>query len=140
MKNRRLLIIILGIILLTGCPEDILELNMEIRIVNNSSEDIVWLGLTDYILSDTSKLVEKYPWRYIEDHIISSGSMIIDEFNSDNMKYLLNEGWLIYYLFSYDTILTVPWDRIRDENIVLKKVYFETWEDLEAYNFTITYP
>ena len=140
MRLVKLGFLILSLVMLCGCPEYIPELDMGINIVNNSREDIVWLGLDDQILNDTSKLVEKYPWRDIEDYVISSGNMITDDFNSDNMKYLLNEGWIMIFLFSYDSIMTIPWDRIRDENIFLKKVYFETWEDMEACNFTITYP
>ena len=43
------------------------------------------------------------------------------------------------FLFSKDTIDQVPWDRIRDEYLILRR-YDLTLEDLEAMNWTIEYP
>jgi hypothetical protein len=45
-----------------------------------------------------------------------------------------------YYLFNLDSIRTIPWERIRDERIILKEVIFHSWEEMEDCNFTITYP
>ncbi|MCB9292373.1 MAG: hypothetical protein H6559_04465 [Lewinellaceae bacterium] len=43
------------------------------------------------------------------------------------------------YLFSRDTIGQVPWQRIRDEYLVLRR-YDLTLEDLEALDWTVEYP
>lgn len=134
---------ILGIALIitfSACPEEAPIIDSFIEIENNSDQDIVWLCLGNTVLSDTANLSEEIPWSNFYNNIISVGETYKDEFNSDNIKYYLNKGWLMYYLFSYDSLTTISWNRIRDENIILKKVYFETWIDMEACNYRITYP
>ncbi|NOQ27307.1 MAG: hypothetical protein GQ564_18250 [Bacteroidales bacterium] len=133
----------IGIILLislTGCPEEFPENDSAIELINNSDEDIIWCGYDHLIISDTSQLNGSFPWREVENDKIVKSASYSYEFYSGNMKDLLNDGWLQFYFLNYDSVATIPWERIRDENIILKKVYFETWEDLEACNFTITYP
>ncbi|NOQ27308.1 MAG: hypothetical protein GQ564_18255 [Bacteroidales bacterium] len=141
---RNYLIFFISIILLislTGCPDEFPPDGAELTIINNSDEDIIWFNVDHIITSDTNYMVETLPWgNNIDNYIITKGNSFSDTFLLGNIKYLLEEGWMQYYLLNYDTVLTVPWERIRDENIILKKVYFETWEDLEACNFTITYP
>ena len=112
-----------------------------IMLINNSDEDIVWYGTSHRLTSDTSMVYESTPWGgEIENYKIIKGTSYSYGINSSSIKNLLDEGWTQFYYFNYDSVLTIPWERIRDENIILKKVYFETWEDLEACDFTITYP
>lgn len=131
---------ILIITLFTGCPEELPEVDKFIILINNSDEDIVWYGINNFVTSDTSNVNESFPWRDVEDYKIAKGDTFYYGINVDSFRDLIDDGWEQYYFLNYDTVLTVPWERIRDENIILKKVYFETWEDLEACNFTITYP
>ncbi|MDA3952622.1 MAG: hypothetical protein PF485_03180 [Bacteroidales bacterium] len=140
---KKYIIYIVSVILLfslTGCPEELPEHDEAIVLLNNSEEDIVWYFINHHVSSDTTQLVESTPWRDIETKKILIGTSYFYEIYSGSIKDLLNEGFLQFYFLNYDTVLTVPWEQIREENIILKKVYFETWEDLEACNFTITYP
>jgi len=136
----KFIIVLILLISLTGCPEEFPELDTAIEIINNSEEDIIWFKSSDFTTSDTSKLIENFPWREIKDYRIEKGTAHLHEFNLILTKENLDEGYFQYFLLSYDTVQLVPWSRIRSENIILKKVYFETWEDMEACNFTITYP
>jgi hypothetical protein len=61
-------------------------------------------------------------------------------FNSEGIQTTLQKGWIKYWLFNYDSIRTIPWQRICEERIILKEVQFDTWEDFERCNFEITYP
>jgi hypothetical protein len=132
---------VIMLISLTGCPEEFPENDGFIEFVNNSEEDIVRYGVDHRIQSDTTYQIVLFPWGDdVESYKIAKGTSYLYEIYSGSIKDLLNEGFLQYYFLNYDTVLTVPWERIRDENIILKKVYFETWEDLEECNFTITYP
>ncbi|MFC2096280.1 hypothetical protein ACFLQ3_01105 [Bacteroidota bacterium] len=132
---------ILIVITIMGCPEELPENDEYIALINNSEEDIVRHTLNHKISNDTSILIELFPWgNDIEKYKIPSKTTYYYGINSESIQYLLNEGWMQFYFLNYDTVLTAPWERIREENIILKKVYFETWEDLEACNFTITYP
>ncbi|NOQ27915.1 MAG: hypothetical protein GQ564_21340 [Bacteroidales bacterium] len=129
------------LISLTACPENFPDDDGTIELINNSDEVIIWYHISHTFLSDTSKLSEFYPWGdEIENYKIAKGTSFLYDIYSGSIKDLLNQGFLQYYFLNYDTVLNVPWERIRDENIILKKVYFEIWEDLEECNFTITYP
>lgn len=139
-KILKLFISIISIISLTGCPEDFPENDAAIELINNSDEVIVWYHISHVFSSDTSKLSESFPWGDVEKKKIEKGTSYSYEIYSGSVKDLLKEGYLQFYFLNYDSVTTIPWERIRDENIILKKVYFETWEDLEACNFTITYP
>lgn len=139
-KYIKYLVSIILLISLTGCPESFPEDDGTIELINNSDEDIVWLFIGHFITSDTSRLFESYTWGELEDSKIAKKTTYSYSIYTVSIKEVLDEGFLQFYFLNYDTVLTVPWERIRDENIILKKVYFETWEDLEACNFTITYP
>ncbi|MDR1172670.1 MAG: hypothetical protein LBL24_09475 [Bacteroidales bacterium] len=52
----------------------------------------------------------------------------------------MEKGWIKYWLFNYDSVNTIPWERICAERIILKEVTFNTWEDYERCNFEIAYP
>jgi hypothetical protein len=75
-----------------------------------------------------------------DDSTIPPNLFLLDEFITSNVKRHLQKGAITYYLFSLDSVRTIPWERIRDERIILKEVVFHTWEEMEACNFTITYP
>jgi len=127
-------------VLLCNCHDGYVEHDGFIEIYNNSEQDIVWLQRSYSTANDTATLSESTPWRNMESYVITSGDSYVQDFNISNFQYILKEGWFQYYLFNYDSLINITWERIRDENIILKKVYFETWEDMEACNFTITYP
>jgi len=46
---------------------------------------------------------------------------------------------MMLFIFSRDTIDQVPWPRIRDEYLVLRR-YDLTLEDLETMDWTVKYP
>ncbi|NOQ27299.1 MAG: hypothetical protein GQ564_18210 [Bacteroidales bacterium] len=140
MRLIKLGILIFSMFFLCSCPEGFVEKDGTIFLINNSDEDIVWYRYSHVSNSDTAYIPESFPWREADTKLIEKGTFYTDYINMENTNELLDEGFLKYYFLNYDTVLTAPWERIRDENIILKKVYFETWEDLEACNFTITYP
>jgi hypothetical protein len=80
------------------------------------------------------------PWQDLEESLIPSGKNYSEQFFIYTVQYYLERGWRKYYLFNYDSVATIPWSRIRDERIILKEVTFHSWEEMEACNFTITYP
>ncbi|NOQ27303.1 MAG: hypothetical protein GQ564_18230 [Bacteroidales bacterium] len=139
MKLIKLGILIFSVFLISSCDE-FPDHDAFIEIINNSNEDIVWIQLSNVTVNDTLTLTESLPWSNINEKIIPSGTEIKHDFIASNVQKRLSTGWFVYYLFSYDSLMTIPWERIRDEHIVLKQVYFETWEDMEACDFTITYP
>lgn len=47
---------------------------------------------------------------------------------------------LFYYFFNYDSINTLPWSKIREKNIIMKRVIIDTKQDFEKCNFEIVYP
>lgn len=127
-------------LLLTACPEPLPEKDTSLKIVNNSEEDILWLfGFEQdgewYEISSINPWIEKF-----DIYRILRGKTYVDSFNSDGVQFNLRKGWIKYYLFNYDSISTIPWQRICDERIILKEVVFNSWEDYERCNFEITYP
>ena len=126
-------------IFLTACPETVIVRDVAVSITNNSKEDIIWLFRLE--TSGDINAIFKNPWGEEYDFsTIHKGCTFVDKWSSDNIKYYLDRGWIKYYLFNYDSIKSISWQRICDERIILKEVRFDTWEDFEKCNFEITYP
>jgi hypothetical protein len=123
--------------ILTGCPEEIPERDGNITIVNNSQEIIVWATYSNYI-GDINPT--EYYWGDNIKNVVMPDHSEAEEFHSNSIKSLLQNGWMKYYLFNFDSVRTISWQRICDERIILKEVTFRSWREMEACNFTITYP
>jgi hypothetical protein len=131
--------IIAMFLLITGCPETLDGPDGAVKIINNSKEKIVWCSFsggrdikdcTDFYWGDSG----------IYDNIILPDSIGYEYFSSYAVQLLFEKGSQKYYLLNYDSVRTISWERIRDERILLKEITFNTWEDMEACDFTITYP
>jgi len=136
---RNLFIICQIVFLLISCGEPLPKNDTFLKIFNNSDEDIFWF----FSFERTGIWYDRISinsWLEYDDYIILKGESYIDEFNSDAMKNNLRQGWYKYYLFNYDSIKTIPWERICSERIILKEVTFNSWDDFERCNFEIVYP
>lgn len=140
LKNtlKAIFIFTVSILCLTACPEEIIDYDMEVRIINNSEEDIIWYSYSS-MPKDTT-LMDNFPWYKSQDILINSGSSDVEQTETELLQSVLVNGYKRYYIFNYDSVSTIPWERIRDEYIVAKRVDFASWEKLEECNFTITYP
>jgi hypothetical protein len=129
------LMLIAVITIMTGC-EPLPEIDASVRIINRSNEDIIW---TRYYGSD---MPSSYPWGdKTNEDVILKDSIGYHYFVLDAVKTNINNTRSMkYYIWTYDSVKTIPWQRICDEHIVLKVVIFNSWEDMGASNFTITYP
>ena len=133
--------LIIGLVILIffcGCPDK--RWDGEMIIENNSNDSIIY-GC--FISKDLNEINEIY-WgnNYnTSKRIIPPNSFAIDEFNIATEKSAnFDKHPRRYYLFNLDSVRTIPWERIRDERIILKEVIFNSWEEMEACDFTITYP
>jgi hypothetical protein len=119
------------LVLFCGCPEK--QWDGEIIIENISNDTIIYaFYFQEYELENTKEIYWGNNYNTSK-KIISPNSYGIHEFN-------MGVGPNKYYLFNLDSVRTIPWERIRDERIILKEVIFNSWEEMEACNFTITYP
>jgi hypothetical protein len=138
-KIKKIFIGLIIMMLFSGCPYDPeWELDGGIIIENNSNETIIYGCLMSRDLKD----IEKNYWggQYGK-YTVFPNSLAKYEFNIAREKAADFERLpRRYYLFNLDSVKTIPWERIRDEQIILKKVIFNSWEEMEACNFTITYP
>lgn len=135
-------------LLLMGCPEELPEHDLTIQIKNNTNETIVFfapiapVGKTNEAFDTT--LTEVFPWgdasSIANENIVKPNSIGLETHFTYHMQDVLNQGFMHYYIFNYDSLISIPWERIRDEYIVAKRVDFDTWEELEAADFTVTYP
>jgi len=140
MKLIKSLIICCCLILLFGCPDKDLKDDSVITLINNSSENVVFYEEYKQIV-DTSLAISSY---YPTNPQIVAASIMSGNSIQNNGPYIelfsgLNDKVLMIYLFSRDTLEQVPWRRIRDEYLVLRR-YDLTLEDLEAMNWLIEYP
>lgn len=134
---------------LTSCPDDS-ERDLTLYFVNNSEEKLVFfqevkaIGRTSSIFDTT--LWEDFPWGDIQslekdtNWVVNSYTTGFRNYYPDHLQDALNRGYIHTFIFNYDSLVTIPWERIRDEYIVAKRVDFDTWEELEAADFTVTYP
>lgn len=136
----KLIFFILPIFLLIKCPGQDDPVDSTLFIVNNSQEDIIY-QIEFNAPTDTSLFTFSFPLlpENTEHRIIPSSSEV--SLSEGFIKFLTDkpEEVLMLYLFSRDTIEQVPWERIRDEYLVLRR-YDLTLEDLEALDWTVEYP
>jgi hypothetical protein len=111
-------------------------------IKNNSSNKIVIAR--DYRLKgDTS--IAKYPFDYDTFRGIYTYGLIrefdINRINDRWRKPLIESPDKVYmvFIFSYDSLSKLPWAKIRDNYMVLKR-YDLTLKELDSMNWTINYP
>jgi hypothetical protein len=114
------------------------ELDGSVRIINNSEEDIVWCTYSENSDLNPSEFYWENPIK--DKFIVQKDSIGIQYFNCDAVMYKLEKNERKYYLFNLDSIQTIPWERICNERIILKEVTFHSWAEMEACDFTITYP
>jgi hypothetical protein len=130
---------------MTGCPDEIPEDDTGVYIENKTGSKLVFFAphSEPNEVIDTA-LTSEFPWGNIDDinekNILQPNSIGFDPYYSGHLKTILEQGWIHYFIFNYDSITTISWERIRDEYIVAKRIDFDTWEDLEASDFKITYP
>ena len=120
------------VVFLCSCPEK--QFDGELIIKNNSNDTIIYA----YYISESFEKSKEIYWGNNYNNskkIIPPNGYVIDEFDINSPVLPI---W--YYLFNLDSIRTIPWERIRDERIILKEVIFNSLEDMEACDFTITYP
>ena len=136
---RKFVIICCVVVLFAACPETLPKDDTFLRMVNNSDEDIFWFfGFERF--NDWYEIQPPNPWLEYDKYIILRGETYVRGFNSGATKNNLQRGWIKYYLFNFDSVKAIPWERICAERIILKEVEFNSWEDFERCNFEITYP
>lgn len=116
---------------ITGCEEVV-----DIDFVNNTNFTLV----CDFDLREPSDtlLHEDTPWpNGIEktDCVIKPHSTHVSRFNKRSFTRLEETGLCrSFYFYNIDTIKNVSWEKIRTENIVIKKVHIYSFNDL-MYNY-----
>jgi len=138
----KLKIIFIGLIMLfflSSCPREF-PMDGGLKFENNSNETIIYAFC--FSKQDFDTIERNYWGGQYDRRTIFPNSYIIEEFNIGRRKQSFKENipQRCYYLFNLDSVKTISWKRIRDERIILKEVIFNSWEEMEACNFTITYP
>lgn len=142
------IILISSIVFLSSCINWLIEPEQKpdgkLKIVNKSDRIIRFSTTLKTTLNnnDTLLLVNKPLFNNynILKYIINPDTFVYDEFSIKAMKGLLENDVQMYYLFDKDTLEMYTWEEIARDYKVLKRVDFDTWEDMEKCNFTITYP
>jgi hypothetical protein len=142
MCKLRVLLIFIGLTMLvffSSCPPKEFPMDGGLKFENNSNETVIYA----FYVSETFENTENNYWggQYTSKNVILPNSYLIREFSIERERASFkNLPQKRYYLFNLDSVKTIPWERIRDERIILKEVIFNSWEEMEACNFTITYP
>lgn len=137
----RALFILATAFIIMGCPdkEDPID---SMLILNNLSNQSIVYSIEVNPPSDTTLASISYPLSPANINEITLDAMESDTISESFIKMLredFKDRILIVFFLSKDTIDQVPWERIRAENLVLRR-YDLTLEDLEALNWTIEYP
>lgn len=120
-------------LLLLACPGDDFDPDIQITYINNADFDIVRLQLRF-----VDQLPENNPFEnqsFIDSNLIAANSSKILDSESETIR----TNGLIDAFVSREILETVPWDQIREENMVLK-TFDLTLEELEAMDFILEYP
>jgi len=132
------IIIVCSVLFLYSCLK--VE-SFRVIIINNSNENILWhiCDIESYpnnpwITAANGKVLSTMEDVKKDNAYIAAGDSVVDVVH----KY----GYFprVYYFYNYDSVCNIPWQRIKDDSIYLKKVTFYSWEEMEQCNYTITYP
>jgi len=135
------LLLSVTIVILTSCFEDINPVDATVVIRNNSNIDIAYYFKNNKI-SDTSlyTIGHSLSKDYFVNRIISArGVLEIPDSYRKSLKKMPKDEVMMVFLFSRDTIEQVPWERIADEYMVLKR-FDLTLDSLERRNWVLEYP
>jgi hypothetical protein len=128
------------LLICAGCPDQDFGSNREFTIKNKTDTRLVSI-LAFRIVADTL-LPSSNPYPTSEqlelNTIDSQTSMTFIDAFEETFEQQRNKV-LILFLLSRDTIEQVPWERIVDENLVLRR-YDLTLADLEAMDWKVEYP
>ena len=129
-----------ALLFLTGCETEIEVIDF--TIVNNTDQKL--LSCSRYREPADTVLPESSLWPNgigKEDVITQPHSKHERRFVLSWIKNAINRGecFSVYY-FDVDTIISVPWEKIRAEHNVVKRVDFRTMEELYSYHNVITIP
>jgi hypothetical protein len=121
-------------LLLLACPGDDFDPDIQITYINNADFDIVRLPLrfTSEQLPDNTPFENQ---SFIDARVITANTTKLLEAESNN---IMSNGLVVVFL-SREVVETVPWEQIREENMVLK-TFDLTLEELEAMDFILEYP
>lgn len=141
MKQRLFFLLLLSIIFLTGCFGD--SLYIDVKFENNTDCTLVFhreiRELSDTLLQEDSP----WPDGIKDSHfVINPHSTHVSRFMRSGFNHLAEHGkYHSFYFFDIDTIKSVAWERVRAENIYVKKVDFYSINDLEyKYDCVICIP
>lgn len=130
------------LLLCAACPCDT-NYNVYNYIVlnNESKEAIVYLELDFGSFGNNDSLLPK-------DEVLwdRKKSTILPDSNLRHTFYVydinsLNRGVkTMFYFFNQDSLESLPWQRIAQDNIILKRVDISSVAQLDSMNWTISYP
>lgn len=136
MKTMKLTIILITSFLLLGCPgDDRIEPDVLLIYKNNSNIDIVDVN---YSVQNSDLLIED-PLFERSDILEVSTVKSNSERSSPIRSSTIEENGLKIAFLSREVIETVPWEEIRENNMVLK-TFDLTLEELEDLDYTLEYP
>lgn len=129
------MLLILSITL--GCDPNVID----ITFVNNTDKTI---SIVECIqeASDTS-LFETTPFpegMQKTDRIVYPHSSNVSRFLENHIRNGIKYGCYRFYVFDVDTLNTVPWERIRNDYKIVKRIDIYSMEDIYRNNNVITIP
>lgn len=115
-----------------------------LKIKNNSDLKItyIWACVSDsisqpYVFGDLNR--EEIN-ELINSSTIEPGDSFIDEFKIEAVKNQLSTLTDVYTIINTDTLKKYSLEEIESRNLILKRYIFDTYEDMKAINFEMTYP
>ena len=146
---RRTFIIFCLLVFTSSCGifmEPEVEHDGSVEILNNSNSAIIFGQCFkfrdnngDTLLSVEEPFIDVYDSP--DYYIVKTNSVQTYDFPTQSTKNTLEKQdvWM-FFLFDIDTLKNYPWEVIAREYKILKRVDFNSWEDLENCGFTIIYP
>ncbi len=129
---------------LSGCPEYIPPFDTELKVYNDSEKEILFMSMYKSIINNDTILNPNEQWyrEFPTEGIVPSGSFGIEMFDESAMRYNIDENNDTYmiYIFDKDSLEILGWKEIAAKNMVLKRIDFDSYEDIELANFEIRYP
>ena len=129
------------ICILYGCPSYVEPFtDNSLKVSNKSDQTIVVAPVIKYNNNDTSLLLEDSMGSYRLEYVIEPDTFTQVKFSTESLQEILKNDAMMYFLFNKDTLDKLSWEEIVENNYLLRRYDFETWEDYERVNFTIEYP
>ena len=137
-------ILLLLLPILTACPMEP-EPDIKIKVINNSDKSIYWEYCVAADTVNVSIACLNYPeslqpFKEPKEAINPHSTIEITYESSDFRRFYHENKYVVSYFFDADEVEGLQWQEIKDNNLLLSKKVYPSFEAIRVADYTFIYP